>query len=343
MQRAHSSPAPVAETARTPTSAVAPFGERGNQARLERLGNPRSGLSDKLGLLEHASSSFGQLGKEDAAKLAGLNERLAAARAGLGEGDLEALQKQIAGLDSEYGSLVSSTGTIINLQDTGPSDAAPGAFDGVDSYYVNGMTNSLTESMTHAKELSGIRGTNVGLVYNNTQGMGKDATQALGQKSGLWGGRSKEGETLSNALKGTFDKGRKADVVTHSQGGFFAEEAIERLAKTPKEREALEGKLHLNAMGSAQNHDKLPKGFDNATFIDENSDPIAREAAGRLGAGEQRSWLDKLRGRDNTFSGDTKHLQFESGHSGWDAHRPMTYLQNDTVRDHLMTNPFARR
>lgn len=342
MQRAHSSAAPVAETARTPTSAVAPFGERGNQARLERLGNPRSGLSDKLGLLEHASSSFGQLGKDDAAKLAGLNERLAAARSGLAEGDLEALQKQIAGLDSEYGKLVSSTGTVINMEDTGPSDAAPGAFDGVDSYYVNGMSNSLTQAMTHAKELSGIRGTNVGLVYNATEGLGGDSKQALGQKTGLWGGRTKEGETLANALQGSFDQGRKADVVAHSQGGFFFDEAVERLGKTPKDREKLEGKLHLNSMGSAQNHDKLPKGFDNATFIDENSDPIAREVAGRMGAGENRSWLDKLRGKDNSFSGDTKHLQFESGHEGWDAHRPMTYLQNDTVRDHLMKNPFGK-
>lgn len=345
MQQVRSSSARVSEV--TPAAlGLQPAGDRGNQARLEQMGNPRSNIAQQLGMLEHASGAFGELGEEDAAALAGLNERLAAARSGLAEGDLSGLLEEVASLDGAYGNLVADTGTIIEMQALGPSDAEPGTFDNVDTYYTNGMTNSLTQSMRSAQEVADLRGTDVGLVYNATNGFGDDLGQSIGQRIDgaipFWDHRSTEGGTLANAVSGSLDAGRNVDLVSHSQGGLFGQEALERLGTTDEMRQVLDERVHLNAMGSAIEDDSLPDWFDNATFIDENSDPIARNIGRRMGADEDRSWFDKVFGRGAVNDGMGQ-LQFESGEVGMEAHRPATYLQNQEVRDHLATNPFSDR
>ena len=324
---------------------LAPAGDRGNQARLENMGNQRSSLAVRLGMLEHAAGSFGDLGEDDAANLAGLNERLAAARAGLAEGDLSELLGEVASLDGAYGNLVSDTGTIIDMMARGGGEAEEGAFDNVDTFYTNGMTNSLTQSMRSAQEVADIRGTDVGLVYNATNGTGRDLGEAIAQRASRWipgwNHDSDEGNTLADAMQGSLDAGRNVDLVSHSQGGLFQQEAIEQLGRDEDMREVLDQRVHMNLMGSAVEDDSLPGWFDNATFIDENSDPISRNVGRRVGGDEDRSWWEKIFGRDTPEGGDMQHIQFESGEVGMEAHRPKTYLQNQEVRDQLATNPFG--
>ncbi len=348
MQQAHRSSArtapPTTDVARAP--AVRPFGERGNQARLEQMGDRRAGVGQRLGLLDHAAGSFGDLDEADAARLAELNERLAAARERLAEGDPAALMEEVAALDREYGQLVADTGTIIDMAPTQPSDAPPGAFDGVDSFYVNGMTNTLTSSMRAAGELANIRGTDVGLVYNATGGTARDLRESVAQRAAgmipFWDSRTQEGATLAGAIQESLAAGRNVDVVSHSQGGLFAQEALERLGEDEAMRGTLDERVRLNLMGSAVEDDHLPGWFDNAMFIDENSDPVAREIGRRVGQGEERSWWEKLPwiGKDDTIADGMEYMQFESGEVGLEAHRAKTYLRNEQVRRQLATNTF---
>jgi len=324
------------------------MGSVGNAAMASQIQGDRAEQSQRLGLLFNAAGQVGQgeLDGERVDQLAGIQQRLRAAMDAMGSADIAALSQQLDSLDGDLGRLVVDSGTVLDMKPSGPADAPQGTFDGVDSYYVNGMSSSLTQSMQAARDLADLRGTDVGLVYNREGGIGSDLREAAGQKLSRfipgWDHQTQEGGTLARSVQGSLDADRQVDIVTHSQGAYFASEAIDRLDNGAAARDRLDQNLHLTLTGAPLRLDELPKGFDNVQFIDEVDDPIS----GHLGrrTEQDRKWWENipLLGRDRVEGGDRAHLQFDSPRDGMEAHRPRTYLTDPTSRAALAKNPFER-
>lgn len=322
---------------------VASLLNRGGQGHDEE----REALGDKLELLHRA---HGQISTEDTALLVAhtrLGVRLDQLSVQVGDGRVSQLEEAVDQLDAAMGQLVVATRTVIQLRAAeGTERTVP---DDVSSLYVNGATRGLTDSMGEAQKLADIRGSDVGLVHNESVNRWADYAETDDQRDELGKGgstNSEESQVLAAEIERLMGSGQRVDIVGHSQGLLFGAEAMHQLGEDEDKRGDLDDNVHMTGLGSAVDASKgqLPEWYDNARFIDEREDVVARLFGGR-GTPDQ----DNFEGMVNqSEEGGIENLVFDDSRFegmfgiSLGGHDSDTYFDNEDSRSALAANPFEQ-